>query len=564
MKYARTITALIEPRRANSSGRIVRYRFSTPAVARDGHAIAAWRLDNFRLNPVFLWAHDSREPPIGKVIELADKNGYLDGTVEYAERDAYPFADVIFQLVRDGYINAVSTSWDPIEWSWSADHSRPGGIDFKLVDLLELSQVPVPALPTALASARAAGVDVTPMAAWAERCLDEGSTIMPRTALASVRRAAGAPSPSMASSRPRIPAQPRQAAGSWSSLGEQLCAIRAAGAAPERGVDSRLNFVRYPTGMFEADPSAGGFAIEAQYAQDLVGIAYEEATIAPLCDRRETQAPLADVNVPAIDETSRADGSRWGGTLAYWSTEAASVTASMPRFKNLAFSAKKLIAVVVVSNELFADVPMLDAHIRRAYAAELSFNLDLVILRGDGAGKPLGFLNSPALITIAKQTGQASATIVAANVSQMWTALPAPSRRRAVWLVNEDADTQLEQLTLTVGSAGAPAATAVAMYMPAGANGNEYPLLKGRPVLAIEQCPQLGTLGDIVLADLNHYVLIDGGNKPAISADCLFLEDQTVFRFVLRVDGTSAFASPISPYNGSPNKRSPFVALAAR
>src|SRR5262249_23617677 len=120
MSYRRTITSLIESSAgANSSRRLVRYRFSTPEVARDRHTIAAWKLDSFRSNPVFLWAHDASEPPIGKVIELADNKGYLDGTVEYAERDVYPFADTIFQLVRGGYINAVSTSWEPVDWKHS-------------------------------------------------------------------------------------------------------------------------------------------------------------------------------------------------------------------------------------------------------------------------------------------------------------------------------------------------------------------------------------------------------------------------------------------------------------
>jgi hypothetical protein len=49
-----------------------------------------------------------------------------------------------------------------------------------------------------------------------------------------------------------------------------------------------------------------------------------------------------------------------------------------------------------------------------------------------------------------------------------------------------------------------------------------------------------------------------------LSAHVNFLSDQAVFRFTLRVDGHTAFASPITPYNGSSNKRSPFVALAAR
>ena len=179
---------------ASSSGRLIRYRFSTPEVARDRHTIQAWKLDNFRANPVFLWAHRSGEPPIGKVVEIADSKGYLDGTVEYAEAGIYPFADTIFQLVRGGYINAVSTSWDPIDYKFTTDRERPGGIDFKLVDLLELSQVPVPALPTALATARSHGIDTGPLFDWCEKVLDEGGMILvPRTELEELRHEAKMP-----------------------------------------------------------------------------------------------------------------------------------------------------------------------------------------------------------------------------------------------------------------------------------------------------------------------------------------------------------------------------------
>src|SRR5690348_6820069 len=110
---------------ANSSGRIIRYRFSTPKVARDQHTIAAWKLDNFRKNPVFLYAHDARGLPIGKVLDdLTDNGGYLDGSVEYAAREVHPFADTVLQLVRGGYVNAVSTSWDPLKWRFSTDRAR--------------------------------------------------------------------------------------------------------------------------------------------------------------------------------------------------------------------------------------------------------------------------------------------------------------------------------------------------------------------------------------------------------------------------------------------------------
>lgn len=273
MIYSRTTSAL-----PNSNGRIIRYVFSTPAVARDQHTIQAWRLDNFRLNPVFLWAHQGKEPPVGKVIEVEDDKGYLTGSVEYAERDVYPFADTVFQMVRGGFLNAVSTSWDPIEWKFTTDRSRPGGIDFKLVDLLELSQVPVPALPTAVATARSAGIDVSPMIGWAERALDEReNTTMSRNSLQNIRHAAGAPR--------TVPARSIDRGEQFRSFGDELIAVRNACSVGGR-VDARL--ARAPTGMGEIDPSAGGFAVGAQWAQEIITSAYgTEAVLAPLTDRRK-------------------------------------------------------------------------------------------------------------------------------------------------------------------------------------------------------------------------------------------------------------------------------------
>ena len=139
----------------------------------------------------------------------------------------------------------------------------------------------------------------------------------------------------------------------------------------------------------------------------------------------------------------------------------------------------------------------------------------------------------------------------------MWSRLPAPCRRRAVWLVNEDVEQQLEAASAATppGSAG--------LYLPQGVGGNEFPLLKGRPVLVVEQLPTLGTPGDFILADLNQYVLLDGGLKSALSLDVLFQSDQVVFRFVWRGDGKPAWPSAITPFNGGAT-RSPFVMLAQR
>jgi len=70
-------------------------------------------------------------------------------------------------------------------------------------------------------------------------------------------------------------------------------------------------------------------------------------------------------------------------------------------------------------------------------------------------------------------------------------------------------------------------------------------------------------VGDIVLANLDQYLLIDKPMQSAMSIHVQFLTDQTVFRFVYRVDGQPAVHSALTPYKGS-NTRSPFVALATR
>jgi hypothetical protein len=154
-----------------SSSRVVRYKFSDESIGRDGHIVvaSAWQTDNFEANPVFLWQHLDEEPPIGRVFDLHTQGRELRGAVKYAET---PFADTIFGLVRDGFLNATSTSWQPIEFEPLEGYGR--GLKFTKVDLLEISQVAIPALPTALAQA-GRSINLRPLRDWASRALDKRS-----------------------------------------------------------------------------------------------------------------------------------------------------------------------------------------------------------------------------------------------------------------------------------------------------------------------------------------------------------------------------------------------------
>src|SRR5260370_23657477 len=94
-------------------------------VARDGHTIATagWELGNYLKTPVVLFAHDSSQLPIGRMVELGAIGDRLMGSVEYPEPDVYPFADTVYRLVKGGYLNAVSVGWLPLDWKFSQDRA---------------------------------------------------------------------------------------------------------------------------------------------------------------------------------------------------------------------------------------------------------------------------------------------------------------------------------------------------------------------------------------------------------------------------------------------------------
>ncbi|HEY8065610.1 MAG TPA: phage major capsid protein [Methylosinus sp.] len=540
---------------SSTSSRTISFTFATPNIARDGHRImpGAWQsrghdgLMNFRASPVFLWAHDMTQPPVGKVSSLAEKDGFLRGVVTFAET---PFAEEIFQLYGGGFMRGASVSWIPVESKRGAGPNRePGALDFTKVELLEISAVPVGCDPDALAEARGLGLTLSSLGAWADQAAHASNVTLRENALALTRALSTAAnvsaSPSTIETR-RAYAQAKR--GGFRSFGEWARAVIDAG--DNFVTDHRL--LRAPSGAGEVDPTSGGFAVPDEFISDLVGSLYAESVLAPLCDRHERENGRP-VKRPMIDETSRVDGSRWGGVKVLWKEEAATVSSTLPRLKQYEFQPHSLLGYCVVSNELAGDAPMLGSYLTRAFGSEMSFVLDRAILLGKGAGQPLGILNTPSLISVAAEGGQSAATIVRENIQKMWQRLPAPSRRRAVWIVNEDASHELDRPDSSGGWAGV-------FVQPS--NGERFARLKGAPVLELEQAPALGTLGDIVLADLSQYILVEN-YAMAISGHAQFLNDQLVFRFRMRVDGAPAWSSPITPYNGT-QTRSPFVALAAR
>lgn len=359
----------------------------------------------------------------------------------------------------------------------------------------------------------------------------------------------------------RLPAQAKKPAPSFASLGEQLQAIAKAGMNKGGDRDARLKWAA-ATGANEAVPSEGGFLVQHDFSAALLDEMHEMGDVLGRTRRIPISANSNGVKLPAIDESSRVDGSRWGGVQAYWANEADTVTGSKPKFREVNLSLKKLFGLGYATEELLQDAAALESVMRQAFTEELTFKTEDAIFNGTGAGQPLGFMNSGAVITVSAESGQGAGTIQTANVLNMMSRLPRRSARNAVWLINQDVLPQLWQLTLGSGTA------VVLLYQPpgvAGPNANApFGTLLGRPVLPVEYCASLGSAGDIVLADLSQYLMIDkGGVEQASSMHVRFIYDEMTFRFIYRVDGQPAWNKPVTPKNGTATQ-SPFITLAAR
>lgn len=342
------------------------------------------------------------------------------------------------------------------------------------------------------------------------------------------------------------------------SLGEQMRAVYTAGA-PGGTVDRRLSVLNAATGLNESVPSDGGFLVQPEFAQAIFERAYSTGEIMTRINKIPIGPGRNGLKTPGVDESSRADGSRWGGIRAYWEGEADQITGSKPKFSLIEQNLKKLTALVYATDDLLEDATAMEAWLMQRVPLEINFKSEDAIINGTGAGQPLGVLKSGCLVSVAKEAGQAADTIVFENVSKMWSRCWAPSRKNAVWLINQDTETQLNGMSIAVGTGGVP------VYLPAGGlSASPYSSLFGRPVIPVEYCATVGDLGDIILADFSQYQAIDkGGIKTATSIHVRFDYNETAFRFVFRFDGQPAWKTALTPYKGS-NTLSPFVSLAAR
>lgn len=124
---------------------------STESLDSYGEIVAQnWRLDRYKRNPVVLFAHNSRELPVGKAEDVRVEHGSLVARFVFATAEANPLAEHVWQSIRQGTLRGVSVGFMPND----VRYEKRDGKDVYVLDdneLFEISMTPVPANPDGLA-----------------------------------------------------------------------------------------------------------------------------------------------------------------------------------------------------------------------------------------------------------------------------------------------------------------------------------------------------------------------------------------------------------------------------
>lgn len=353
------------------------------------------------------------------------------------------------------------------------------------------------------------------------------------------------------------PEQGEDPRSGFKSFTEFIKAVYREGATKGREVDDRL-LKSAGTGANElGDPEYGGFLVPVEWRNTLLEYAIENSNILARCQ----SIPMAtnSIDIPASQGATQNASTLYGGIRWYWTDEEGSLTETRPKFEKINLKLKKLAGLCYVSDELLQDSPIsIEPLLTRMFGTTLTWTLDDVFINGNGAGQPLGIMNSPCLITVSKESGQASNTLNYLNIVKMYARQL--NKSNAVWFANSNVLPQLMQMQIAISTAGG----AVVFQPAGGASASPYNTLFGRPLVFTDACKGLTTTGDIIFADWSQYLV--GQKSNAVQSDMSihlkFDYMQTAFRYAIRLDGQPWMKTYVTPRNG--DTLSPFIALETR
>lgn len=334
----------------------------------------------------------------------------------------------------------------------------------------------------------------------------------------------------------------------YRSFGEQLADIKKASLG--YGVTPALEkSQRSILGMNTQTGADGGYAIQVDFANRIMDSVVTQSEILNRVDRYQVSANANEVYVTMVNETTTANV--FGGIQAYVVEEGAQIPTVKPALRQIRLGLKKIAALAYVTDEQMRDAQFTGSLLERGFALAIARLREKMVI--DNVIANLG------TTVIAKESGQAAASVVGKNFLKMRNALISTSRANAIWTMHPDVAAELPEMYLS------GAHTDKFIYMPEnGISVAGYDRLFGRDIIESDYCSALGTQGDVLYWNPFEYLeIFKGGVETASSIHVAFDTAQMAFRAISYVNGMCKYDQGITLVN-SQTQRASYVTLATR
>ncbi len=290
----------------------------------------------------------------------------------------------------------------------------------------------------------------------------------------------------------------------------------------------------------------GGFIVPEQFSNEIKMVDDQQAIFRPRAQVIPAgDPPDAAITIPALDQS----GARgvYAGVQVTWIGEGAQKPQTEPAFREIKLEPNEVAAHVVITDKLLRNSAAVGALVTNLLRKAIIAAEEDAFLSGNGAAQPLGIIGHPATINIARANAN---QIGYADIIAMYAR--AKFGGRLGWIASQ---TVLPQLMSMVA-----AGTNHLAWQPSARDGEPSTLI-GLPVQFNDQSPVLGAEGDLILVDLDYYLIKDGsGIAISMSEHPLFTQNRTIIKAFWNVDGQPWLNTPLLARDGV-STVSPFVAL---
>lgn len=293
--------------------------------------------------------------------------------------------------------------------------------------------------------------------------------------------------------------------------------------------------------------SAGGFMVPTQFRSEILRVEPGASIVRPRARVIPAGSPPdAAISIPALDQDGAAPSNIFGGVTVDWIAEGEEKPETEAKLREIKLEPHEVAGHVVITDKLLRNWQAAGSFVSDLFQGAIRQAEDFAFIRGTGAGQPLGYLNSTALIRVPREGAGAVSYVDLVNMlARLLMRGGSP-----VWTASQSVLPQILNMRDEEGRL---------IYQTNIREGVGQTLL-GYPLVWNNRAAGLGSDGDITLADFSHYLIKDGsGPFVAASEHVLFTQNKTVIKVFWNVDGQPWLRQPFTEENGY--QVSPFVAL---